>query len=76
MINWERANASVQDFPDQRGLVAYDGDALHRQPGLVQPPGGIAGVEIAYPAGEQLGAGGDDFAVHHSSCQWSVVSGQ
>jgi hypothetical protein len=42
----------------------------------VQPPGGVPGVEIAYSAGEQLVAGGNDLALHHSSCQWSAVSAQ
>ena len=59
------AQPLLQDFPDQRGLVAHRGNALHHQTGLEKPAGGITGVAVGYLAGEQLRAGGDDFALHH-----------
>ena len=45
-------------------LIPQDGDALHRQPGFMKAPGGVAGIKIGHPAGDQLGAGGDDFTLH------------
>ena len=76
MINCEPAQGLVQDFPDQRGLIAHRGDARHPQPGLEQPPGRVTGIAVSHLPGNQLRAGGNDFAVHHSSSQLSVVSGQ
>ena len=76
MINRDRLSPCLQDLPDQGGLVPHRGEPRRRKPGLVEPPGDVPGIAVGRLAGDQLGAGGDDLALHHGSSQLSAVSSQ
>ncbi len=58
------AQGPLQQFTEQGRTIPQGGDALHHQPGFVEPPGGIPGVHLGHLPRDQLRPRENNFALH------------